>query len=262
MAIVSSYNWESDTFTHHMPTVDADDSMQAHQQWLDAVNATVERAHAAMPTHSQRIERALTLVLEGHVTPQPDGTFQVRSQRNGSSKPYTVNGFCECVDARRVSDGMCKHLLATFLYRRAKRLLQEPAAPSTDTAPEPEAAAPTLTVDLDPQQTTIPQQHVVMIQGNRFVRYCGLLQMAQQRGLIALHAEWTYNDADLSLAKAVATFADGRTFTESGDASPANTNGKVAVHFRRVALTRAKARVLRDALGIDLVAVEELADSD
>jgi hypothetical protein len=35
---------------------------------------------------------------------------------------------------------------------------------------------------------------------------------------------------------------------------------KVAVHFHRVALTRAKARVLRDALGIDLVAVEELAD--
>jgi hypothetical protein len=32
------------------------------------------------------------------------------------------------------------------------------------------------------------------------------------------------------------------------------------VHFRRVALTRAKARVLRDALGVDLVAVEELAE--
>jgi hypothetical protein len=29
-----------------------------------------------------------------------------------------------------------------------------------------------------------------------------------------------------------------------------------------VALTRAKARVLRDALGVDLVAVEELADSE
>jgi len=36
----------------------------------------------------------------------------------------------------------------------------------------------------------------------------------------------------------------------------------VAGHFRRVALTRAKARVLRDALGIDLVAVEELAESE
>jgi len=47
-----------------------------------------------------------------------------------------------------------------------------------------------------------------------------------------------------------------------GDATPTNTNRKVAPHFRRVALTRAKARVLRDALGVDLVAVEELSDSE
>ena len=46
------------------------------------------------------------------------------------------------------------------------------------------------------------------------------------------------------------------------DATPENTNRKVAPHFRRVALTRAKARVLRDALGVDLVAVEELSDSE
>jgi hypothetical protein len=53
-----------------------------------------------------------------------------------------------------------------------------------------------------------------------------------------------YNDADLSLAHAVATFQDGRRFEESGDASPGNVTRMVAVHFRRVALTRAKARVL------------------
>ena len=68
--------------------------------------------------------------------------------------------------------------------------------------------------------------------------------MAHERGLVALTAAWTYNDAELSLAHAVATFQDGRRFEESGDATPANTNRKVAVHFRRVALTRAKARVL------------------
>ena len=47
-------------------------------------------------------------------------------------------------------------------------------------------------------------------------------------------------------------------YDDMDDATPANTNRKVAVHFRRVALTRAKARVLRDALGVDLVSVEEL----
>jgi hypothetical protein len=81
-------------------------------------------------------------------------------------------------------------------------------------------------------------------------------------GLVSLTAEWTYNDAELSLAHAVATFADGKRFEESGDASPANVTKKVAVHFRRVALTRAKARCLRDALGIDMVSVEELSDSE
>jgi hypothetical protein len=86
--------------------------------------------------------------------------------------------------------------------------------------------------------------------------------MAHGRGLVSLAADWTYNDAELSLAHAVATFQDGRRFEESGAATPQNTNCKVAVHFRRVALTRAKARVWRHALGIDLVAVEELSDSE
>ncbi len=262
MAIVTSYNWESDTFTHHMPTADADDSMQAHQQWLDAVAITEAKARQALPTHAERITKAVALILDGHVSRQADGTFQVKSQSQRGHKTYTVNGQCECMDARKSSDGRCKHLLASMIWRRAQRLLQEPAAPSTDTVQEPEAAAPTITLDLDPTQCTIDPKYVVMIQGKPFVRYAGLLQMALERGLVSLTADWTYNDAELSLAHAVATFADGRRFEESGDASPANCTRMVATHFRRVALTRAKARVLRDALGIDLVAVEELAESE
>jgi hypothetical protein len=92
------------------------------------------------------------------------------------------------------------------------------------------------------------------------LKFAGLLQMALDRGLVGLTADWTFNDATLSLAHAVATFQDGRRFEESGDASPDNCTKKVAAHFRRVALTRAKARVLRDALGVELVAVEEVAE--
>jgi hypothetical protein len=106
----------------------------------------------------------------------------------------------------------------------------------------------------------VPAEHIVLIQGKPFVRFAGLLQMALERGLVRLTAEWTYNDAELSPAHAVALFQDGRRFEESGDATPANVTKKVAPHFRRVALTRAKARVLRDALGVDLVAVEELSE--
>jgi len=127
-----------------------------------------------------------------------------------------------------------------------------PASQPTPAQPEAPVATP----------QGIPAQHVVLIQGHPFVKFAGLLQMAHERGLVALTADWTYNDGELSLAHAVATFQDGRRFEESGDATPANTNRKVAPHFRRVALTRAKARVLRDALGVELVAVEELSDGE
>jgi hypothetical protein len=56
----------------------------------------------------------------------------------------------------------------------------------------------------------------------------------------------------------VATGVDGRTFAESGDATPANVNAKIRAHFPRMALTRSKARCLRDALNISMVAIEEL----
>jgi len=262
MAIVTSYDWESDTFTHHMPTADADDSMQAHQKWLDAVSTTEAKARQALPTHAERITKAVALILDGHVSRHSDGTFQVKSQSKSSTKTYHVNGQCECPDSRRSSDGLCKHLIASMIWRRAQSLLQEPTATPSEATEQPKAAEPPLTLDLDPTQCTIDPKYVVMIQGKPFVRYAGLLQMALERGLVSLTATWTYNDAELSLAHAVATFADGRRFEESGDASPSNCTRMVAVHFRRVALTRAKARVLRDALGIDLVAVEELADNE
>jgi hypothetical protein len=120
------------------------------------------------------------------------------------------------------------------------------------TEPQPEAPVePTL---------TIPPQYVVTIQGKPFVKFAGLLQLAHEQGLVSLTATWTFNSDELSLAHAVATFSDGRRFEESGDAAPSSVSKKVAMHFRRVALTRAKARVLRDALGLDMVAVEELAE--
>jgi hypothetical protein len=77
--------------------------------------------------------------------------------------------------------------------------------------------------------------------------------------VLELRVEWTYNDAEISLAHAVAVFPFG-TFEDCGDATLDNVTKKVAPHFRRCALTRAAARALRLALGLDMVAVEELAE--
>lgn len=84
--------------------------------------------------------------------------------------------------------------------------------------------------------------------------------MAHTQGLTSLKADFITVTADLALAHAVATFQDGRAFEESGDATPANVAPRVKAHFARMALTRAKARALRDALNISMVSLEELAE--
>jgi hypothetical protein len=235
----------------------------ARQAWRAAVDNIVAKAHEKLPECQGRIARAATLVLSGDVELMADGTARVASQSNGSTAYHIVNGHCDCRDYEKAPHNFCKHRLSAAIARRAQALLTAKLA----IGPNGQVAAPPVPAPAQPQADVpgeLPQgvlaQHVVLIQGKPFVKFAGLLQMAHERGLVALTADWTFNDAELSLAHAVATFQDGRRFEESGDATPANTNRKVAVHFRRVALTRAKARVLRDALGIDLVAVEELAD--
>ena len=211
--------------------------------FTDVLRTTVAALQAAHPERVGEIARAHAAIIEGHVVRVDADNGQVLS-RNGSTW-YTTNGRCDCQAG--AFGKRCRHLSAWKLYQHVQKQYATMQTPAPAPVPVP---------GLDPCLT----RHLVVIQGKPFVRYAGLLDLAHQRGLVALTADWTYNDAELSLAHAVATFQDGRRFEESGDATPANTNRKVAVHFRRVALTRAKARVLRDALGVDLVAVEELAD--
>ena len=236
------------------------------------LEAEAQARSTLAPALHERLSAAVALVTDGRVFQTSAGAWQV-SSRSTAGRTYTVNGTCPCEDCfyNKPPQGLCKHRLAMFLSQRVLTLMHQPAAPVVPemVEPWPEGDCDALTSTHAPEKAAaadvqaphgIPAQHVVMIQGKAFVRFAGLLQLAHERGLVALTADWTYNDGELSLAHAVATFQDGRRFEESGDATPANTNRKVAVHFRRVALTRAKARVLRDALGVDLVAVEELAD--
>jgi hypothetical protein len=243
--------------------------------WRAAVAAIADKAKATLPECHGRVDKAVAMVLNGDVELLADGKARVCSQSNGQVIYHVVNGECTCQDYAKAPSHWCKHRIAAGLYKRATALVQRKlngasnsqVTTAPDSAPEPAPGQPSaLAVPLPetPGETPqgIPPQHVVLIQGKPFVKFAGLLQMAHERGLVSLTADWTYNDGELSLAHAVATFQDGRRFEEAGDATPANTNRKVAVHFRRVVLTRAKARALRDALGVDLVAVEELADSE
>ena len=237
------------------------------QVWRQAVAEVAERATTTLPESTGRIEKAVALVLAGDVEVLGDGTARVASQSNGQTLYHLVNGHCDCKDSPKAPQGWCKHRLAHAIVKRAMPVARERFA-QLDQGPPVLPAAPLVT-DVShlcekfvAPAPGVPPQHIVTIQGKPFVKFAGLLQMAHERGLVSLTADWTYNDGELSLAHAVATFQDGRRFEEAGDASPGNVTKKIGVHFRRVALTRAKARALRDALGIELVAVEELADGE
>jgi len=101
---------------------------------------------------------------------------------------------------------------------------------------------------------------IKQIHGKEFIQYAGLLALAHEQGLQELAAEFISVTPELALAAAHAFFRDGRRFWDAGEATPTNVHEQVRAHFPRVALTRAKARCLRDALNIGLVAVEELEE--
>ncbi len=174
--------------------------------WREAVTAVAERAKSKLPESHGRIEKALALVLSGDVELLGDGTARVASQSNGTTVYHIVNGSCDCRDFEKAPAQQCKHRLALGLLKRAwpiaKSILDARNTAATVTPSTP-ATAP----------AAIPQEHVVLIQGKLFVKFAGLLQMAHERGLVSLTAEWTSNDLNESLARAVATFQDGRTFT-------------------------------------------------
>jgi hypothetical protein len=100
----------------------------------------------------------------------------------------------------------------------------------------------------------------VTIHGKECIRYQGLLAMAHEQGLMHFGARFTEVTDKLATAWAWAHFKDGRKFYEAADATPENVHPGVQKAWMRMALTRAKARVLRDALNIGMVSVEELEE--
>ena len=223
------------------------------QQALDM--AEVLARTALPPALHERLSCALALVKAGAVLQLDDGhTWTVASART-PGKEYRVNGACSCADAHYRAQKRCKHALAVYLARKTLELMQAPAAqedPAPQAVPvEPAPAAPV---------HGIQPQYLTTIQGRPFVRFEGLLALAHERGLVALETTVVQVTSDGAVCQSTARFADGRVFTNIGDANPTNVKKPLAPHFIRMAATRASARALRRALNIDAVAVEELGE--
>ena len=223
----------------------------------EAVVEVGERAKGVLPECHDRIEQAVQLLLAGEVQWLPDGSVQVQGPEQEDAV-YGMQDTCPCPENAQTPRGWCVHRLAGAIAKRASALVQTrletlsaPLQPGPPTAPEGEDGEAL-------GRATIPPQYIQLIHGKPFVRYAGLLAMAHERGLQKLEATFVSVTDALAVAQATATFLDGRRFVESGDATPENVHFGVRPHFARLALTRAKARALRDALNIGICAVEEL----
>ncbi len=109
-------------------------------------------------------------------------------------------------------------------------------------------------------------EFVVNLRGKDFVLYAGVLDVAHQKGIRRLETEVVQLPSDQNgrecVVKATLELDGGGVFTDYGDANPTNVNRPIAQHLIRMASTRAKARVLRDATNIGLTALEELGSLD
>lgn len=221
------------------------------QAWRDAVAMTSQRAadHYGPELHG-RVNKARHIVLSGLVQPGREVAL-VSSETDPETTYEVTKESCTCLDAeRKAPQGICKHRLAWAIYRAAYGQAQELML-QRETLPAPEVSD---------TPVSIPPQFVARLHGRDFVTFPGLLAMAHSAGLQSLDAQFLTVNAELATASATATFADGRVFSECGDATPSNVNKSIAPHFARMALTRAKARALRDALNIGMCSVEELAE--
>ena len=273
---VSTYDWETGATTYDVTQMDSG------QRFRCALSQATEAARKRFPHSMDRIAKAWELASEGKVVLHPKNKTATVTSSDGK-RAYTVNGHCECPDATRAPEGVCKHKFAALILRKALVLVKEfAAATSPVTVPaavlhpededddavgnglpateetEPAAVLEAEVVPFEAPRTSVPSQFVSSIKGKPFVQFAGLLTVAHGQGLLSLTERVTHVTDTYVMAEARAEFEDGRVFVGVGDSSPENVGKEVQPHWRRLAGTRAMARALRQALNISMCSVEEL----
>jgi hypothetical protein len=233
--------------------------------WRKAVADVAAKASEKMPESLGRINAAVKLALAGDVDLLPDGGAMVASRSKAGAEYFVVNGTCECPDFQRAPGNFCAHRLAYGLVVRAnEEVVQAPAGEPVchaDATASHTASTPSPT-PLPEAASGIDPRFLTYLHGKPHIRYVGLLAMAHAKGLVSLKAHFISVTPELALAEAEATFADGTTYQECADSTPGNVPAHIRPHYPRMALTQAKARALRDALNVTMVAIEELEGSE
>lgn len=109
----------------------------------------------------------------------------------------------------------------------------------------------------------IAGDHIVQLRQTPYANYAGVLDLATRLGLVSLTVTPIQLPAEenghLAVVEARAEFSDGTVWVDVGDASPRSTSPQMAPAALRLASTRAKGRVLRNACN---VTEETLEDAD
>lgn len=105
-------------------------------------------------------------------------------------------------------------------------------------------------------------KNIITISGKPFILYTGLLEESHKRGIQSLEVDivqFPKAENDFTcICKATLESKNGEIFTDYGDANPKNISNKILPHLIRIAVTRAKARAMRDFCNIGLCSFEEL----
>mgnify|MGYP001569158325 CR=1 FL=1 len=111
----------------------------------------------------------------------------------------------------------------------------------------------------------IDPKFIVRLKGKDYPTWPGILDAATKAGLRSLTTRVLQvpvsDNGNLAVVMARAEFEDGRVYEDVGDCSPASTSPQLASAALRLASTRAKGRVLRDAINVGMTMYEELPDN-
>src|SRR5947208_8682350 len=120
MTILTSYDWESDTWTHNTG------ENPARTAFRQAVETIADKARTALPELNGRVERAVQIILNGDLSIAPDGQGTIASQSNGNGAYNVGKGdTCSCKDHPKAPKFLCKHLLSYHIYRKAVALAKQ-----------------------------------------------------------------------------------------------------------------------------------------
>src|SRR5215813_3786706 len=159
MAIVTSYDWESDSWTHH------NGDNPTRQIWRDAIAEIAEKAKQTLPDCIGRVDSAVKIVLNGDVELLPDGTAKVASQSNGTTKYFIVNGECSCKDYPKAPSNWCKHRIAAGLAKRARTLakakLEQQGHGTSNGTTQPAPEQPQVQPQNEPVEAPVESEPVV-----------------------------------------------------------------------------------------------------